>query len=1572
MADTATQKRQGRKGTAKKGGRSGSRNGARLRDWGVADSAAVPKAVASYSEKCLRAYRANPDLVLEHANMERAAVEGGYGRRQLFELIQNGADELVGQHGRVEVVLTPDALYCANEGKPVSDKGVPALLAAHVSPKKGVEIGRFGLGFKSVLGVTTSPQFFSRTGSFVFDPDWARKEIKDVVPDADRTPTLRLARSVDAKKEAKGDAVLADLMGWASTVIRLPLDKKADWLLRNLAGFPRQFLVFSPHVSTLVLDDRQQSEKRVIELEDHGESGKTLIEDKTREVWHVFQRNVKPSKAADADAGALQGREQIPVVWAVPVEGARAGGRGGFWAFFPTEYVTTLSGVVNAPWKLNEDRKSILEGAFNGELVDVAAKIVVDDLEAVAGKEDPGAVLDLLPGRGREAPNWADKRLTEKVYELAANSPVIPDQEGELQLPMSLALHPTGIPDEALAAWSRAPERPTDWCHPSVDRRDRRARVERLLEDKGREPASFETWFGEIIRNPTVESSKAAITVASEIERTGESEHRDALRHCPYVLSASGELLPPDPERIFLPGEHPVISKRIQLVNPGLAKDREVRQRLEALGIRQVDPGLELLSKLATGKLEKWGDGDWDEFWILARRAGPTRAGAAVEKLGLAPEIHVRVRSGAWEAAEAVLLPGPIVRADDEADGEVLVDTDYHADDVAAIKRLGVGQGPVTGGGSIDEGWFAEYRNEELGALLTQIESAGARPGREHFGFDERQLAGPMTGFDRLSEPARARFTVELLKAQDDLRPWSLRHRTVDRYRSRSCPNPIVWAVAKYGRFETPLGIQSADECVGPQLDAWSDLFPVADCPDEAAEALEMPTTLEELSPERWSSALDRALNLEDDQTRGGFYAAAAAHAPAPDFIKCRFGPRLDTEATDAVNVAWDAEDFDALIASELPALIATSREAANLLVERWGLRSAADSVHTELSYAAEDEAVPLVDTFPLLRGELIDELADLRHVPCSELREERFTEGGRVTSDKRLVVRDGVVYWLNSMPPGRFLEALSNKLRLDLGPADIERILKNKEANEVRKLRREIRQKKTLESKLLLAIGADEIRGRLPKPLVAALNSPTPTEFAKSALGVYGINVLAEFKEELTAKGLEPPKAWGGSRAAIEFVEKLGFPRDYAGFEKSKRPRVLEVEGPPRLGELHDYQQVIVQQIDHLLTAGPKKRRGLLSLPTGAGKTRVTVEALVRALEEGTLESPILWIAQTDELNEQAVQAWSEVWRANGPVGSQLTVSRLWASNDAEEVERGHQVVVATIAKLNAGVIESSDYAWLKKSSCVIIDEAHAAITPQYTSLLEWQGLKKSLDRAPLIGLTATPFRGTSETETKRLVQRFGGVRLDEPAFGGEDAYGPLQEKGVIARVEHELLEGIDIELSDAELADLKDRRLIPTGALKKVGADVGRTRTILNSIKKHDKGWTILVFAASVEHAEVLSALLTADGIPAAAISADTGPALRRHYVEAFRRGELRVLTNYGVFTEGFDAPAVRAVYVTRPTFSPNQYQQMIGRGLRGPLNRGKEVCTIVNVEDNVLNYGEELAFREFEYLWDGDPSS
>ena len=114
-------------------------------------------------------------------------------------------------------------------------------------------------------------------------------------------------------------------------------------------------------------------------------------------------------------------------MWAVQRTAKIARGR--FWAFFPTEMITTLSGILNAPWKTNEDRQNLLPGSFNEEFIERAAELVVEHLIDLADPDDPARHLDLLPSR--DSYNFADALLGQRVFDLAADRPCVPDQSGE-------------------------------------------------------------------------------------------------------------------------------------------------------------------------------------------------------------------------------------------------------------------------------------------------------------------------------------------------------------------------------------------------------------------------------------------------------------------------------------------------------------------------------------------------------------------------------------------------------------------------------------------------------------------------------------------------------------------------------------------------------------------------------------------------------------------------------------------------------------------------------------------------------------------------------------------------------------------------------------------------------------------------------------------------------------------------------------------------------------------------------------------------------------------------------------
>ncbi|EFE69262.1 type III restriction enzyme [Streptomyces viridosporus ATCC 14672] len=291
--------------------------------------------------------------------------------------------------------------------------------------------------------------------------------------------------------------------------------------------------------------------------------------------------------------------------------------------------------------------------------------------------------------------------------------------------------------------------------------------------------------------------------------------------------------------------------------------------------------------------------------------------------------------------------------------------------------------------------------------------------------------------------------------------------------------------------------------------------------------------------------------------------------------------------------------------------------------------------------------------------------------------------------------------------------------------------------------------------------------------------------------------------------------------------------------------------------------------------------------------------------------------------------------------------------------------MVVATDAKLER-CLGTDQYAWLRQATLVIVDEAHTALPKRYTGILNQLGLTQYETARHLIGLTATPFRNRNEDETSRLITRFGNRRLDEGVFPSGDPYRDLQEWGMLAQVEHRTLTGGEIKLTQDERTYSQRMAMLSRSAEQRLVEDHARSRRIVDAVADLPDDWPTLLFATSVDHAKYLAAMLNDRDVTAAAVDSTTSDQDRRRRIEDFRAGRIRVLTNYGVLTQGFDAPATRVVVVARPVYSTNVYQQMIGRGLRGPRNGGKPTCLILNIDDNIANFDTQLAFTEFEHLW------
>ncbi|MFB8442412.1 DEAD/DEAH box helicase family protein [Streptomyces niveus] len=1575
----------------------------------------VIRTILEQSARVLETYRVDPGLILEHANGERRITQGGYGDRQLFELVQNAADEISDQPGgKIHVVLTENHLYCANEGTEVTPEGAETILRMSVSRKRGGQIGRFGVGVKSILAVTDTPQFFSSSGSFGFDRSWSRDEIAKArgagSHEPFEAPVLRMARPLDSAEERLADPVLDQLLDWATTVVRLPLlpgaaERLAGDMHRTSTNedegrreFPERFQLFSRHVGTVVLEDRRELPfvRREITVEHDGthhainesRTGKAAV----RTEWKVFTHAHRPTEDARRSAGEMHDRGTIDIAWAVPeyvgdtvLTAPR--GRGEFWSFFPTKYPMTLSGALNGAWKTNEDRQNLLDASpFNQEIIQVAARLVVDSLPQLCPPSDPGAYLPLLPGRPRESEtlNWADKYLTEQIWKLTAQRPSLPDQDGVLQIPRDLKLHPDlggrgRLKTQWLQMWSACPGRPSNWIHPSVETFDiRSGKVEHVLNETKQQRETVRGWLEALVSDETAEASAVAIRILAEMIRDGSPFAQEA-RTAHIVLTEEHGMVPPVAGRVFRRTVQDGLKDDLVYVDQALSlsDDPTLAAALNEIGIREADARGRFVGVLDQG-FDSYGPQDWTRFWELFHSAGGSHVSGEVRTRVPSPSttLFVRTSDGRYHRMRDCLVPGPVVPADGSRDASLAVDMDFHSDDMAVFREFGLRNGPTGGQQPADDAWFEEYRTSVHEEYCRTLDSSANRPTLNRLKVEGATPGGPLHLLPRLSDEGKAAF-VKALPDDSVIDTWTMQIGAQTSTRRRVV-SPLRWMLRRHGMLPTSQGVVPLADAVGPQLHAYSDVLPVADISEEKARKLHLPVVASDVPPRQWDRLLAQLALSDDDAFVGRTYVMLTrleVPFPADTLTRCRTGAEWAAREDGEIAVAASEEEYRALRAEQLPALLAGNPADADLLVRTWGMLRFADVISREIRHVGAGEPILLRDEYPTLRQRLGNSVNNYTLLRCTELEEVTRTPQGARVAPLAGALHGTTVLVLASQSRLEALISADRELRWGLREAGCRAVLDAQERQEsdqqVQSALRKVREAQTVEEKLELLVGATALRAGLPPGLLeserAALGDEEPParRIARMAYNAHGDGVLQMHARDLVAAyPSHAPSSFTGGSHAVRFVSEFGFPDSFAGARTPSLEPRIDVSGPTAFPRLHDYQERLAANVFAMLDR-VTPQRGMLSLPTGAGKTRVTAEAVIRWVKQaGQLDGPILWIAQTEELCEQAVQSWSFVWSKVGADES-LAISRLWSSNEAGPVNDRPHLVVATDAKLR-NCLETDNYEWLRAASLVIVDEAHMAIAKQYTEILAQLGLTARETERHLLGLTATPFRNTNDEETRRLVQRFGARRLDDGIFASGDAYGELQELGMLARVTHRELPGGTIELTHDEKERADQLSLLSKAAEQRLADDQDRNGRILEEIRGMPSDWPVLVFATSVGHAKFLAAKLRDLDITAAAVDSATSTGERRQRIDAFRRGGIRVLTNYGVLTQGFDAPATRAVVVARPSYSPNMYQQMIGRGLRGPRNGGEETCLILNVRDNITNYGKALAFTQFEHLW------
>lgn len=325
-------------------------------------------------------------------------------------------------------------------------------------------------------------------------------------------------------------------------------------------------------------------------------------------------------------------------------------------------------------------------------------------------------------------------------------------------------------------------------------------------------------------------------------------------------------------------------------------------------------------------------------------------------------------------------------------------------------------------------------------------------------------------------------------------------------------------------------------------------------------------------------------------------------------------------------------------------------------------------------------------------------------------------------------------------------------------------------------------------------------------------------------------------------------------------------------------------------------------------------RQRALVSSPTGTGKT----VSFVALHNQWPVSGKTLVLAHREELLSQAAASF------------QRADPRCWIGIEAAGSKAGPMADIVVASVQTVGRPQSTRLAGIK-FSLVICDEAHHACAPSYRNAFQRFGCFEP--GGPfLCGVTATPTR----LDQKRLIPTV----FEEHVF------------------RYELADAI----ADGWLCDIRGYRVATKTSLEKVrttagdynAADLERAVDVEERTGAAIQHWRdvagdrpTIVFCAGVDHAEHVARAFRDTGIAAACVSGRLDGEDRRAAIERFRSGEMQVLANVDILTEGFDHPPTSCILMMRPTQSWTVYVQAVGRGTR--LHPGKSDLVVIDVVDN-----------------------
>lgn len=370
----------------------------------------------------------------------------------------------------------------------------------------------------------------------------------------------------------------------------------------------------------------------------------------------------------------------------------------------------------------------------------------------------------------------------------------------------------------------------------------------------------------------------------------------------------------------------------------------------------------------------------------------------------------------------------------------------------------------------------------------------------------------------------------------------------------------------------------------------------------------------------------------------------------------------------------------------------------------------------------------------------------------------------------------------------------------------------------------------------------------------------------------------------------------------------------------------------------LRPYQQELLEKSQAALALDGA--RVMTQLPTGGGKTEIAGALLKEFLVDGR---KAVWLTHREELANQTEERLSPNWSVSAMSGTDSWSPR----RPAPRIVNGVVILKAqTVSRRN----KDSAVVWDNYSpdDLLVIDEAHhAPATGWERAIKQWPG--------KVWGLTATPWR---------LTQREGFDHLFHVLVTGQQT-SEMQENGFLAR-SRIFAPTPDDRIKGGEVGQLGD---FTEGGIERANEQLVMTTLAVNFWRNLAEGRQTVAYAVSKGHAANLVRAFRDWGISASSILSDTPQDEREQAIEDFKNGNLTVLVNVAVATEGFDLPDASCVMITRPTKSLALYLQMVGRGLR-PKDDGGD-CLILDLASNAEEHGLPEDYREWSLIARGNPA-